>query len=132
MLHSASPATLNAILRAFKRLGTQGDYKAFRAYIASEDYHQLMSKLDAGGYLVATNALVAAQQACVPLPPLAKKWSMRVKWTPEMIAKLKAADQKYGTDEGIARALGIPFHNARRARRRFLGLRHPVVVATAA
>lgn len=125
MQKTTARGALAYIVKAFKRLERKRDYKAFRAYITSAAYRSFLIDLDADGCMTATKALIAAQKACVPRAPLKAQWSMRVRWTDDMVAKLKAADRKYGTDEGIARALGIPYDNARRARRRYIGLRHP-------
>lgn len=128
-------AALATIVKAFKRLEQGRNYKAFRAYICSPAYRDLLPSLDADGFITATKCLTEAQTACTPKAPLKPKWSMRVTWGPEMVEKLWAAERKYGTDEGIARALGIPYHNARRARLRYVGKRPPqpnVAWATAA
>ena len=49
--------------------------------------------------------------------------SKALKWTPEMIRRLREAHAKYGHDEDVARALSITPRAAERARLRYIGHR---------
>jgi hypothetical protein len=113
-----------SLVAKFNQLARRGDLRELMDYIGSDACAQLMAMLNRADRVSAAKVQFAAQESCYEGKPIPPRWSMRVKWTPEMIAKLRKAWHKHGTDEGIARELGIPYDNARRARRRFIGI-HP-------
>lgn len=114
--------TLAMNLRSLTRLGDikkLGDFMASQKYLENFAALSPKHKLVISGYVA--DAWASANRRVEPLPRWSKKgWRT---WTPERIAALKAADAKYGTDEGIARALKISLKAAERARYRYIGKR---------
>jgi len=118
-----SNAALTLLTKELKRLERAGNYRALKTYLGSPECRKLMAALNADGMTKALGAMGRTQAALTPQAPLPSRWSMRVRWTPELIAALRQADARYGEDRAIARALGIPFANAKRARARYVGSR---------
>jgi hypothetical protein len=113
----------------FRVLKRSGDSKKLEAFLASDQYLKHFAALTSSErmrvHALWHEALTAIKERATKQKPLprynpSKGWRS---WTPERIAQLKAAEAKYGTDEGIARAMGISLDAATRARYRHIGPR---------
>ena len=127
-----SPETMSTVSdNAFRllkgdltKIANRGELKGLLAYLRTERYTTLYAQLTPKRQLDLHDHTHAAKVACTkqqekPIPKYSKRgWRS---WDAERIAKLKAAEAKYGTDEGIARELGISLGAARMARWRHIG-----------
>ena len=118
-----SSAALAHLTKELRRLQKADDYKGLKAYLGSPRYRDLAAALTPHDTVKMLRVMGDVQAKLLPTNPLPPRWSLRVRWTPERIEALRKAEARYGEDEAIARALGIPWENARRARRRYLGYR---------
>lgn len=120
-----SPNTaFHFLTRKFAHIERFGNIKTMRDFLASRKYRDHNAVLLPSHIVIVSKALARAMAAVdqkQPLPLFSKRgWRS---WTPERIAKLKAADAKHGNDEGIARELGISLKAAKAARHRHIGKR---------
>lgn len=124
-----APNTAFQLLKGdFSRLKRLGDMKKLAAFVESPRYNELhgllspKQKFDLQDHFsAAKSAAQKRQKKLKPIPRYSQRgWRT---WTPERIAKLKAAERKHGSDEGIARELGISLTAARMARWRHIGPR---------
>lgn len=100
-------------------------YAEFVAYRMSDELIGALAAMTPADRGVVLDALSRAHVRLVGNIELPPPCGDRVAWDAARIAKLKAAEAKYGTDEGIARALGISRPAAKRARWRYIGARAP-------
>jgi hypothetical protein len=122
---------LKSISTALKRLASNGDVEAFRAYLASDAFLKAFAGLDPGRRRSAMRAYAKAEALCEAKAhhPLVKpkgidaKRAEKVDWSdPAMRTKLVDAYARAGgDDEKAARLLGVTLGSARLAKRRHLG-----------
>ncbi len=122
-------ATYTSLSTQLVQIERTGDIRRLRALLASDSFAQSLLRMDAGRrqyLLIASGRMLARMQAEIgPLIRHTKVYGApnKPKWDAAMIAKLRAADAKYGNDEDNARALGVTEPAARRARLRYIGVR---------
>jgi len=122
---------LKSISTVFKRLASNGDVEAFRAYVASDAFLNAFAGLDPDRRQSAMRAYAKAEGLCEAkaLHPLVKpkgidaKRAEKVDWSdPVMRTKLADAYARVGgDDEKAARILGVTVGSARLAKKRHLG-----------
>lgn len=129
---TSSQARFVSLTRTLKRIREQGDVQAMQALMASDKFSHDVLALDLAHrsniLAVATASLTEMQDRVGPLLPMSN--SKTPKWNDVLIARLRAADAKYGDDKLVARALRLPLKAIRRARLRYIGKRVPVAPAT--
>lgn len=116
-------AHLNSLKIRLRELAKKGDLKQLDQFLASAAFDQYWCGTagDLRRRAAALKLVNAAREACLPAAPLKTGLSNKTpKWNPERIAALRAAWARYGTDEGVARALDMPLAAARRARYRYV------------
>ena len=122
----------SALLVLSRRVRNFATIKALEAGVASPDFQERFALLS-GQQRMTISALVGERQVLLmgrerPVPTTTE--SKASKWTPDFIAKLKAAERKHGSDIGIARELGLTKKAAARARLRYIGTRAQIAAAT--
>lgn len=125
-MKTASDKAFKLLRGDFSRLAKLGDMKKLLAYLDSTRYTTLHARLTAKHQLdlhdfthAAKLAATKHQKKLKPIPQYSQRgWRT---WDADRIAKLKAAEAKYGSDEGIARELGLSLGAARMARWRYIG-----------
>lgn len=118
-------ATLVSLTRTLDRFDRAKDIRGLRAFLASDIFNDGLMTIPAlrrQHVLLAVSELMARLRRAIG-PLHTEPQSKAFKWTDRKIAALKRAEQMYGDDEDIARALGLTFHAARRARLRYIGSR---------
>jgi hypothetical protein len=121
---------LKSISTVFKRLASNGDVEAFRAYVASDAFLKAFAGLDPDRRKSAMRAFANAEALCEAKArhPLVKpkgidaKRAEKVDWSdPAMRTKLADAYARVGgDDEKAARILGVTLGSARLAKKRHL------------
>lgn len=111
------------LCKRIRNLERSGDIKKLNTFLDGAEYAAAFAALDAGQKakvrVLTGKAYVKAEQKLKPIPRYSKRgWRA---WDAERIAKLEAAERKHGTDEGIARELGLSLGAARMARWRYIG-----------
>lgn len=117
-------AHLMTLEKRLRALGKKADPKALEAFVASSEFdqHWLGLRGDRRRRTATVRLLAEARLACLPAKPLIEGLApKRVRWDAARIARLQAAWQRWGTDEGVARAMGLNLEAAARARRRYIG-----------
>lgn len=126
-----------AVLAAnYARLRKKGDIVelvAFSATAAFQAHYAQMNKLHRLKLAQVMSETFAAVNDLTKKPPLPKyskrgwRW-----WTPERIEQLRQIDARTGSDEAIARAMGLSYKAAKAARHRHIGPRQVPAMAMAA
>ncbi len=129
---TSSHARFVSLTRTLKRVREQGDVKAMQALMVSDAFTRdvLALGLEHRSQILtlAADQLSNMKRWVGPLVPMVN--NKAPKWNEVLIARLRAADEKYGDDELIARALRLPVRVVARARLRYVGKRTPVAPAT--
>lgn len=100
--------------------------RALDAYLESEQYATDLMGCTPQDRRIAAKLVANALAACAPGPLITAPGPKGPRWTPELKQRLVAAWAKHGSDEGIARELGLNLEAARRQRLRLIG---PIRVA---
>lgn len=121
---SAQAAFLH-ISRSLERIERYGDLRALRKFIGSEEFTRNLFSADPGRRShVLFDAGRIETKFRRQIGPLIKVTRTKAaKWNEVMIARLRKAEEMYGDDEDIARALRITVKAAARARLRYIGRR---------
>ena len=131
MQKRSSKGHLISITHKLKRVRTLA---AFRAYTSSDSFVAMLGDMDYGDRVIAFGAVYRAWREFDTSRPIPEQRETKLRWTPALIERLRAAERKHGTDEGIARELRIPVKTAKVARWKYVGPRRPLhgsVAATA-
>ena len=128
MQKRTSRGHLKSIIAHLKKVGTLPE---LRTYWANEIVPMLgeMSQADRS---IAMDALGRTFREFDDAHPIPDKLPRKIKWTPENIERLRRAEARWGTDDGIARELYIPIKTAKAARWKYLGVRRVAKAAVAA
>ena len=110
------------------------DAKRLTAYVQSDTFVQHLIGMSAAQRLTAMRLLAETQLRChekinevAPIPP---NGSVRVRWSPDLIEKVRLYAPLYERNEDLARKLGVPVAAAQAARYRYVGRKSVSVAAT--
>jgi hypothetical protein len=112
---------LEVRLRTLRR---KADLKALEAFLAAPEFDQYWAGLRGDGRRRASAAKLIAETrtACLPKKPLITTPGDKTpKWNAAKIAALRAAWERWGNDEAVARELEITKGAAKCARVRYIG-----------
>lgn len=119
----SSRGHLNSVISRLSRIRT---FSEFRAYRMTDELIQMLAAMGAADRDVALSRIGETHALLNRAAPIRRLGTVRVKaWDGPMIAKLQAAEAKFGNDEGIARHLGLPIKAVRTARWKYCGPRKP-------
>lgn len=112
-----------ALCQRFARARTYADWKAI---VTSDEFAVAMAKMNPVDRIIAQGGCAEAYARCSGSKPIPPAGSTRVKaWDEAMIAKLRAAEARFGNDDDIARELKLPIKAIRSARWKYCGPRRP-------
>lgn len=131
-MKNQSHAAFVSLNKTLEKIAHTGSIRTLREFLSSETFMREFGRLHPRNrHQVLTLVSDLMSRFKAKIGPLVRETATKAfKWNDVMIARLKAAEAKYGDDEDVARALGVTVKAAARARLRYIGPREQIAPAT--